>query len=130
MQSHPTSGAEPDARCPVSLDVLGAIYRADEYDLPLLLAELPDLTRAQLAAFCYRKSHTHQLGLKIARACERDDLVRAAGEIGAVIHGQAHLKRAPEPAPAEVPQPGRAKPAPVPKKISLGGSAAKGRSFD
>jgi hypothetical protein len=131
MQSHPTSGAEPDAQCPVSLDVLGAIYRADEYDLPLLLAELEPLTRAKLAAFCYRKSHTHQLGLKIARACERDDLLRAAGEIGAVIHGQAHLKRSAEPAPVAVEGPRRgAKPAPAPKKISLGGSAAKGRTFD
>ena len=126
MQSHPTSGAEADAQCPVPLDTLGAIYRADDYDLPLLLAELPVLTRARLAAFCYRKSHTHQLGLTIARACERDDLVKAVGELGAVIHGQAHLKPS---RPAPVPEVEKAKVV-APKKISLGGSAAKGRSFD
>ena len=125
MQSHPTSGAEPDAQCPVSLDALGEIYRADEYDLPLLLAALPVATRARLAVFCYRKSHTHQLGLKIARACERDDLVRVAGEIGAVVFGQAHL---PPPRPAAAPD---AKPAAATaRKISLGGASAKGRSFD
>ncbi|AWN43704.1 hypothetical protein U8607_11565 [Methylobacterium durans] len=128
-QSHPTSGATPDPNCPVSLDLLGEVYRADEYDLPEILARIPPLTRAKLAAYLYGKSHMHQLGLTVARACERDDLVRAAGEIGAVIHGQAHLKPA-RPAPSEPSaRPGAAKPG-APRKISLGGSSAKGRSFD
>ena len=125
MQSHPTSPPERDVACPVPLDMLGAIYRADEYDLPLLLGELAPLTRAKLAAYCYRKSHTHQLALAIARACDRDDLVRAAGELGTVIHGQAHLKPAPTAATAEA----SVKKTPAPRKISLGGSAAKGREF-
>lgn len=124
-QAHPTSGAEPDAECPVSLEALGEIYRADDYDLPLLLAAMPVDARAKLAAFCYRKSHTHQLGLRIARGCEKDDLVRVCGELGAVIHGQAHLAP-PKPAPNVVVKPVAA----PPKKISLGGSAARGRSFD
>ncbi|GEP04749.1 hypothetical protein [Methylobacterium oxalidis] len=128
-QSHPTSGATPDPNCPVSLDLLGEVYRADDYDLPEILARIPPLTRAKLAAYLYGKSHMHQLGLTVARACERDDLVRAAGEIGSVIHGQAHLKPA-RPAPSEpAARPGAAKPG-APRKISLGGSAAKGRSFD
>lgn len=132
-QAHPTTGAVPDPECPVSLETLGQIYRADAYDLPELLASLPPLTRAKLAAYLYGKSHMHQLGLKVARACERDDLVRAAGEIGSVIHGQCHLTP-PAPAPAAEPgpaprgrKPSREAPA---KKISLGGSAAKGRTFD
>ncbi|GJE59048.1 hypothetical protein [Methylobacterium trifolii] len=134
-QAHPTSGAEPDVACPVSLEVLGAVYRADEYDLPEILERIPPLKRAQLAAYLYGKSHMHQLGLKVARACERDDLVRAAGEIGGVIHGQAHLKPSrPEPVAAG-PAAGAPKKVSLggasgPKKISLGGSAAKGRSFD
>ncbi|NEU13739.1 hypothetical protein G3T14_16595 [Methylobacterium sp. BTF04] len=122
-QSHPTSGAEPDPACPVSLDVLGQVYRADEDDLPEILAAMPATTRAKLAVYLYGKSHMHQLGLRVARACERDDLVRVAGEIGSVVHGQSQMK---PPRPA-VPTP--AAPAPA-KKISLGGSAAKGRSFD
>lgn len=121
-QAHPTSGATADPDCPVSLDLLGQVYRADEYDLPEILAGIAPLTRARLAAYLYGKSHMHQLGLKVARACERDDLVRAAGEIGSVIHGQAQLK------------PGRPSEGPVPaapaRKISLGGSSARGRSFD
>ena len=122
-QAHPTSGAEPDAACPVSLELLGEVYRADEYDFPEIVAGIAPLKRAQLAAYLYGKSHMHQLGLKVARACEREDLVRVAGEIGSVVHGQSQLKpaRAPTPSPAA---------APVPKKISLGGSSAKGRSFD
>ncbi|GJE27117.1 hypothetical protein [Methylobacterium organophilum] len=130
-QAHPTTGATVDPDCPVSLELLGEVYRADEYDLPYILEKIPPLTRAKLAAYLYGKSHMHQLGLKVARACERDDLVRAVGEIGAVIYGQSHLKPAREP---ETPAPtaARAKPgaAPGQKKISLGGSAAKGRGFD
>ncbi|MFG5120173.1 hypothetical protein [Methylorubrum sp. POS3] len=128
-QAHPTTGATVDPECPVSLELLGEVYRADDYDLPYILEKIPELTRARLAAYLYGKSHMHQLGLKVARACERDDLIRAAGEIGSVIHGQSRLKPAPAtPEPAAVPSRGR--PAPAPKKISLGGSAAKGRSFD
>ena len=129
-QAHPTTGATVDPECPVSLELLGEVYRADEYDLPYILETIPALTRARLAAYLYGKSHMHQLGLKVARACERDDLIRAAGEIGSVIHGQSRLKPAPAaPEPAAAAGRGRAAPAPQ-KKISLGGSAAKGRSFD
>ena len=122
-QSHPTSGPVADPDCPVSLDLLGSVYRAEPEDLPEILAAIPATTRAKLAVYLYGKSHMHQLGLTVARACERDDLVRVAGEIGSVVHGQSQLK------PARAPTPTVAAPAP-PKKISLGGSSAKGRSFD
>lgn len=122
-QAHPTSGPVADPDCPVSLDLLGEVYRADAYDLPGILEAIPATTRAKLAVYLYGKSHMHQLGLTVARACSRDDLVRVAGEIGSVVHGQSQLKapKAATPAPTAAPQP---------KKISLGGSAAKGRSFD
>ncbi len=131
-QAHPTTGATPDPECPVSLELLGEVYRADEYDLPILLADIPAPKRARLAAYLYGKSHMHQLGLKVARACSREELVGAVGEIGSVIYGQAHLK-APAPAVelAPAPRAKRASPREAPaKKISLGGSAAKGRKFD
>ncbi|MBD8907725.1 hypothetical protein [Methylorubrum zatmanii] len=132
-QAHPTTGATVDPECPVSLELLGEVYRADEYDLPYILETIPALTRAKLAAYLYGKSHMHQLGLKVARACEREDLIRAVGEIGSVIHGQSRLK--PTEAPPEPDTPaarGRGAQSAPPKKvkISLGGSAAKGRSFD
>ncbi len=122
-QAHPTSGAEPEVDCPVSLEVLGSVYRADEFDLPLILEEIPPLQRAQLATYLYGKSHMHKLGLKVARSCERDDLVRVAGEIGSVIHGQAHLKPS-RPVPEAAPQL-RAKTPPGQKKVSLAGAASK-----
>ena len=123
-QAHPTSGAEPEIDCPVSLEVLGAVYRADEYDLPMILEEIPALKRAQLATYLYGKSHMHQLGLKVARACEREDLMRVAGEIGAVIHGQAHLKPSKPPVDTAAALT-KHKPLPGQKKVSLAG-AAKG----
>ena len=122
-QSHPTSGPVADPDCPVPLDLLGSVYRADPEDLPEILAAIPATTRAKLAVYLYGKSHMHQLGLTVARACQREDLVRVAGEIGSVVHGQSQLK----PAKAPIAAPSAA---PVPKKISLGGSSAKGRSFD
>jgi len=141
-QAHPTTGAEPDAACPVSLEKLGEVYRADDYDLPYILEEIPALTRARLAGYLYGKSHMHQLGLKVARFCERDDLIRALGEIGSVIHGQSRLKPAAAPAETVAPAtrskvslggPGQKRVSLAgsgAKPISLGGSAAKGRKFD
>ncbi len=102
------------------------------------LAQIPALKRAQFAAYLYGKSHTHQLGLKVARACDREDLIRVAGEIGAVIHGQAHLKPA-KPAPDATAALTKHKPMPGQKKVSLAGAAkptislggsAKVRNFD
>ncbi|WP_342167321.1 hypothetical protein [Methylobacterium sp. SD21] len=52
-QAHPTSGAEPEIDCPVSLEVLGSVYRADEYDLPMILEQIPALKRAQLATYLF-----------------------------------------------------------------------------
>lgn len=131
-QAHPTTGATADPECPVDLELLGRVYRADEYDLPYILEEIPALQRAKLAAYLYGKSHMHKLGLRVARHCERDDLIQAVGEIGAVIHGQAHLKPPTpsiEAAPAVKARRGAARES-APKKISLGGSSAKGRKFD
>ena len=122
-QAHPTSGAEADVHCPVPLETLGAVYRADDYDLPEILRAIPPLERAKLAAYLYGKSHMHQLGLRVARACEREDLIRAAGEVGSVIHGQANLKPA-RPAPEVAPMT-KHKPLPGQKKVSLAGSNPK-----
>jgi hypothetical protein len=138
-QSHPTTAAEPDRECPVPMELLGEVYRADDYDLPYILEEIEPLTRAKLAAYLYSKSHMHQLGLKVARSCEREDLIKVVGEIGSVIYGQAHLKpgapvEAPsEDVPAKAPKKvslGGAQAKPPAKKISLGGSQAGGRKFD
>ena len=116
-QAHPTTGATVDPECPVSLELLGEVYRADDYDLPYILERIPALTRAKLAAYLYGKSHMHQLGLRVARECEREDLVRVADEIGSVVYGQSRLKPARPATPSQAAAP--------PKKISLGGSGTK-----
>ena len=44
----------------------------------------PDI-RASLALFCYRRSHLHSMGLGIAASCDKDNLVRAGGSVGAFL---------------------------------------------
>lgn len=74
-----------DADCPVSLDLLGRLYRADVEDLFSLVSDVPERRRARLAAYLYGRSHTHELGMKVAATCEQDALQRAAGPLGDVI---------------------------------------------
>ena len=78
-----------DEACPVSLETLGALYRADEEQLAEMLAGLPETTRAQLAVYLYGRSHTHELGIRIAAGCEVSTLRRAAGLIGNVLYEQS-----------------------------------------
>ncbi len=68
--------------CPVSLDVLGTLYRGDAEVMETVLADIPSATRARLATYLYGKSHLHALGLRVASACTETDLVRVAGHAG------------------------------------------------
>jgi hypothetical protein len=83
--------------CPVSLDVLGTLYRSDAEAVETLLADIPPATQARLATYLYGKSHLHSLGLRVASACTETDLVRVAGTAGAVLFAQSRAApRAPE----------------------------------
>lgn len=83
--------------CPVSLDVLGTLYRGDAEAVETLLSDIPSATRARLATYLYGKSHLHALGLRVASACTETDLVRVAGTAGAVLFAQSRsAPRAPE----------------------------------
>jgi len=84
-------------RCPVDDRMLGEIYRASAHGLSTLIATLSPTARAMLALYCYRRAHLASLGLAIATACEREDLVRWAGNAGAVLFERA---RQPRQAPA------------------------------
>ncbi|TNC14857.1 hypothetical protein FF100_04565 [Methylobacterium terricola] len=97
--------------CPVSLDVLGTLYRGDAEAVETVLADIPSRTRARLAAYLYGKSHLHALGLRVASACSETDLVRVAGTAGAVLFAQSRTA----PRPAEARHPGQ-------RRISLAGS--------
>lgn len=104
---------EADA-CPVPLDLLGRVYRADADTLSRLIADIPERRRARLAAYLYGRSHTHELGLKVAAACTIAALRTAEGPLGEAIHAQSRRSYAP-------PTHGETRPTSV-RKISLAGS--------
>jgi len=63
-----------DEPCPISDEVLGALYRANAYGLNELIATVSPTARAVLAVYCYRRAHLASIGLAIAATCEKDDL--------------------------------------------------------
>jgi hypothetical protein len=68
--------------CPVSDELLGELYRANELSVPCFVSILAPEIRAQLALFCYRRSHLHSMGLAIAATCDEGSLVRAGAGVG------------------------------------------------
>ena len=107
-----TASDELDMSCPVPLEMLGRIYRADAEAVAEHIASIPERTRARLAVYLYGRSHTFALGVRIAATCEASTLRRVAGLIGDALYD---LSRQPEALPPESSRPSTA------KRISLGG---------
>ncbi|MFE1598493.1 hypothetical protein [Methylobacterium sp. ID0610] len=103
-----------EAECPVPLATLGELYRGDGETIDTIVSGIPARTRARLAAYLYGKSHTHEIGLRVAATCAETDLVAAAGLVGTVLFTQSRARpvRAAEPR------------VPATRRISLAGSAA------
>ena len=74
-----------DEACPVSDEVLGALYRANAHGLNELIATVSPTARAVLAVYCYRRAHLASIGLAIAATCEKDDLAWFGGNAGVVL---------------------------------------------
>jgi hypothetical protein len=74
-----------DEVCPVRDDLLGELYRANDFFVPGFVSTLAPDIRASLALFCYRRSHLHSIGLAIAASCDKDSLVWAGGSVGAFV---------------------------------------------
>jgi hypothetical protein len=74
-----------DDACPVSDELLGELHRANDLYVPGFVSTLAPDVRALLALFCYRRSHLHSMGLGIAASCDKDNLVRAGGSVGAFL---------------------------------------------
>jgi hypothetical protein len=71
-------------------ELVGRLYRAREDAIADLLAGLSAQERANLAMFCYRKSHLHRTGLAIAATCDLGTLVQAWGTaLGQAIFAQS-----------------------------------------
>jgi hypothetical protein len=62
----------------LSFDALSSIAR-----------QLPAAQRARVAAFCYGKSHLHDLGLSVAACCSASELGDAFGRNARIVEAQA-----------------------------------------
>ncbi|GJE62607.1 hypothetical protein [Methylobacterium trifolii] len=114
-QARSSSIDDPTLDCPVPFDELGRISRADSESLPALVDGIPESTRARLAVYLYGRSHTHELGIRIAATCEGTTLRRAAGIVGNVLYDLSRRPYAP---------PSYGSRASGPTRISLAGSKA------
>jgi len=74
--------------CPVSEELLGALYRSSPHGLSELVQSVGAETRALLAMYCYRRAHLQTVGLAIAATCEEVDLAWL-GTAGAFLFSQS-----------------------------------------
>lgn len=88
---------DPTAECPLEPEALGRIGRADPETVSAMVDGIPEATRARLAVYLYGRSHTHELGIRIAATCDGATLRRAAGLVGNILYD---LSRRPYAAPS------------------------------
>jgi hypothetical protein len=84
----PDSHVPSEETCPVSDEMLGALYRSSQHGLSELVASVGPETRATLALYCYRRAHLQSIGLAIAATCEEADLAWL-GAAGAVLFSRS-----------------------------------------
>jgi hypothetical protein len=84
----PDSPVPSEETCPVSDEMLGALYRSSEHGLSDLVTTVGPETRAMLALYCYRRAHLQSIGLAIAATCEEADLAWL-GAAGAVLFSRS-----------------------------------------
>jgi hypothetical protein len=78
-------------------ELVGRLYHLGESAILDLLGGLSPTERANLAMFCYRKSHLHRIGLAIAATCDLDTLIQGWGTaLGQALFAQSRA-RTPEP---------------------------------
>lgn len=65
--------------------------------VPGLLYGISETTRVRLAIWLNRRSHTHEIGVRVAAICEGAILRRTAGHVGDALH---NLSRRPYEAPS------------------------------
>ncbi|WP_020180622.1 hypothetical protein [Methylopila sp. M107] len=84
-----TLNSEHAETCPVPLDLLNALYRADAAHIGGMIAGLNAQQRAHLAIYCYGRAHFRELGLAIAANCDASALISLAGVVGQVLAVQS-----------------------------------------
>jgi hypothetical protein len=77
---------DPTLDCPVNSETVGRLAKADPRALPDMVDGIPEATRARLAVWLYGRSHTHEVGVRIAATCDGSSLRRAGGLIGNALY--------------------------------------------
>jgi hypothetical protein len=88
--------------CPISEELLGHIYRTGPAGVEGAVSNLPQTARAHLAAFCYARTHLHEIGLAIAATCDERSLTEVAGRAGEALYARSR-KRVAAAAPSQTP---------------------------
>lgn len=100
--------------CPVSLDLVARLTRAEPGRHSRLLDGISEEITAELAIWLYGRSHTREIGVQVAAACDRAVLQRSAGLVGNQLYD---LSRRPSCAPSHSMNGGGGR-----RQVSLGGS--------
>ena len=113
------TAADFSSDCPVSLELVAQLTRAEPDARSGLLDDLSEVTRARLAIWLYSRSHTHEIGVRVAATCQEATLRNIAGLVGSQLYD---LSRRPYAAPNHGMHGGR-------RQVSLGGSRASAQVF-
>jgi len=74
----------------VSAELASRLYRGSQDSVIALAARLSPRQRANLAVYCYRKSHLHRIGLALAATCDLETLIQVMGTaLGRVLFAQS-----------------------------------------
>lgn len=82
-------------RYPIPIELIAALYRADDAEFGKLMRTIPEYGRARVAAYCTDRERLHRLGLRIAGTCAEAILVQAAGaKVGADLYASSRAEAA------------------------------------
>ena len=111
-KTRPLSIDDPAVDCPVPPETVGRLIKADADTASYILDGIPEATRARLAVWLYGRSHTHEIGVRVAATCDGATLRRTAGLVGNALYDAS---RRPYRAPSHGARPAG-------NRVSLGGS--------
>jgi hypothetical protein len=75
--------------CPISEQLLFALYEATKRGLPVPVSEVPPERRLSVALFCYRRSHLENAALAVAATCDEEDLAYVGGPLGRTLFAKS-----------------------------------------
>lgn len=80
--------APNEAVCPVELEILGLLLRSPGSRVSEIVDDLDETRRAELASFCFQRSHMREIGILIAARCSERSLRAAGGIVGEMLTDQ------------------------------------------